>query len=107
MQQHDSKYFSRRSPTLWMGSKGQNSTFSEHGDVAHQIKGMEHRAPCKHILPPYTTLNLSVGLKGKNNSECGHVAYQFKGKEITTSKHFDLIHTPRLWVSLKSDIEIV
>ena len=27
------------SPTLWVGSKGRNSTFSEHGHVASQIKG--------------------------------------------------------------------
>ena len=41
MQQHGSKYFARRPPippTLGMGSVGQNSTFSEHGHVAYQIK---------------------------------------------------------------------
>ena len=27
------------------------------------------------------TFNLWVGLKDKTNSECGHVAYQIKGKE--------------------------
>ena len=26
-------------------------------------------------------LNLCVGLKGKEKPECGHVAYQIKGKE--------------------------
>ena len=84
-------------PRIWGGSKGQNSTFSEHGHVAYQIKGndecsnmqahilslhtlstpgvgskvktffilkvvmlhiklkgMEHRAPCKHIFYSYT-----------------------------------------------------
>ena len=42
MKQHGSKYFARRPPThptLGMGSIGQNSTFSEHGHVAHQVKG--------------------------------------------------------------------
>ena len=42
MHQHGSKYFARRPPTpspvLWMGSEGQNSTFSEHGHVTYQIK---------------------------------------------------------------------
>ena len=42
MQHHGSKYFADRPlPTpypLTMGSKGQNSTFSEHGHVAYQIK---------------------------------------------------------------------
>ena len=48
MQQHGSKYFSHRPPypsnptpqplTQGMGSIGQNSTFSEHGYVAYQIK---------------------------------------------------------------------
>ena len=47
MQQHGSKYFVRRSltttpppltPTLGLGSKGQNSTYSEHGHFAYQIR---------------------------------------------------------------------
>ena len=47
-----------------------------------KLKGMEHRAPCKHIFSPYI-LNLWVGLNYKK-SECGHVAYQ-KGKEVQTN----------------------
>ena len=48
----------------------------------NNLQGMEHRAPCKHIISPYTrTLNLWFGLKGKN-SECGHVAYQIYGKAV-------------------------
>ena len=42
MQQHGRKYFACRGPpplTLRLGSKGQNSTLSEHGHVAYQIKG--------------------------------------------------------------------
>ena len=35
MQQHGSKYFCRHT----LGAIGQNSTFSEHGHVAYQIKG--------------------------------------------------------------------
>ena len=44
MQHHGSKYFAHKplpipTPTpLTMGSKAQNSTFSEHGHVAYQIK---------------------------------------------------------------------
>ena len=43
MQQHGKSYFARRPTdpnhsTLGLGSKGQNSTFSEYGHVAYQIK---------------------------------------------------------------------
>ena len=39
MHQHGSKYFTgRHTPTLRLVSKGQNSTFLEHGHVAYQIK---------------------------------------------------------------------
>ena len=39
MQQNGSKYFAGRSPpTQPFGSIGQNSTCSEHGSVAYQIK---------------------------------------------------------------------
>ena len=48
---------------------------------AYQIKGnmsiMHHASTYSHLTH---TLNLSVGLIGKQ-SECGHVAYQIKGKE--------------------------
>ena len=40
MQQNGSKYFARRPlppPTLWVGSKDQNSTLSDNGHVAYQI----------------------------------------------------------------------
>ena len=41
--------------TLGMGPKGKNIYFHfECNRVAYQIKGKEHRAPCKHILCPYT-----------------------------------------------------
>ena len=38
MQQHGSKYSVRRPPTFGVGSKGQNSTFSEPVHVAYKIK---------------------------------------------------------------------
>ena len=39
MQQHGSKYFAHRSPDPGDGLIGQNSTVSEHGHAAYQIKG--------------------------------------------------------------------
>ena len=39
MQQHGSKYFGRADPPLTLGSKGQNSTFSDHGHAVCQIRG--------------------------------------------------------------------
>ena len=39
MQQHGNKYFARRPlPDPPVESKGQNSTFSEHGVCAYQVK---------------------------------------------------------------------
>ena len=87
IQQHSSNSFTRRtSPnrTLW-GSKGQNSTFSEHGHVAFHIKWNHECSNMVAILlpadpppPPNPTL---WGSKGQNStfSEHGHVAYQIKG----------------------------
>ena len=56
MQQHGSKYFACRRPTnpptLGLGSIGQNSTFSQHGHVAYQIKwNHECRNMVANILP--------------------------------------------------------
>ena len=62
MLQHGSKYFARRHhseappTTLGIGSVGQNSTFSEHGHVAYQIKeNQECSNMVANILPsdPY------------------------------------------------------
>ena len=69
MQLQSSKYFAcRLSPTilphprLRMGSKGQNSTFSDLGNVAFQIKKTS-----------------SLYQHGSEYLEHGHVAYQIKG----------------------------
>ena len=83
MQQHGSKYFAPPpypyspppqyfacrpppSPTMRMGSVGQNSTFSEHGHVAYQIKE-NHTCSnmAANIFPsrqcPSQTLTLGMG----------------------------------------------
>ena len=57
MQHHVSKYFARIQPTpppttLGMWSIGQNSTFSKHGHVAHQIRDKhECSNMVENILP--------------------------------------------------------
>ena len=51
--QYGRKHFALRYPPrpLWLGSKGQNSTFSEHGHVAYQIKGGDECSNMQvHIL---------------------------------------------------------
>ena len=63
---------------------GQNSTFSEHGHVAYQIKG-NHK--CSNMLAnilPADPLDPGVWSKGHNTnfSEHGHFAYQVKGNHI-------------------------
>ena len=45
-----------------------------------KLKGMERRAPFKHIFCPQTHPR-PLG-SGKNLSECGHVAYQIIGKKV-------------------------
>ena len=66
---------------LGMGSIGQNSTFSEHGHVAYQIKeNHECSNTLADILP--TDLPLPWGLVHRSKShfaEHGHVAYQING----------------------------
>ena len=59
MQQHGSRSPLAPSLTLVVESKGQNSTFSEHGHVAYKIKG-DHK--CSNMVanilpadPTYTT----------------------------------------------------
>ena len=82
MQQHGSKCLpSVPPPDPRGGVKRSNSTFSEHGHVAYQIK-WNHEcsnmvANDLHALPP----DPGVGSKGQNSTlaEQGHVAYQIKG----------------------------
>ena len=57
MKQHGSKYFARRfpPPTLGMGLKGRNSTFSDHGLIAYHIKwNHESLYMVANILPAYS-----------------------------------------------------
>ena len=106
MQQHGSKYFAHGlpppppPPSPYSGLKCQNSTFSEHGHVAYQVKGnLESSNMVANVLPantypsmppPPPTPTWGWGQKVK----------------IQLFKHFDLTHTPSIWVRLKSDIEI-
>ena len=80
MQQHASTYsvHTHPRPLGW----GQMSFF-ESSHVAYQSRSewsIEHRASTYFILKH--TLNLWIGLKGKQIYECGHLAYQIKGKEV-------------------------
>ena len=52
-----------------------------------KLKGMDHRALCKPIFCPYTHPQpMELGQKVKTIfSECDHVAYQIKDKEVYTS----------------------
>ena len=66
-----------------MGSKVQNSTFSEHGHVAYQIK---EKHKCSSMVPNILladTLTPRMGQIGQNLpvSEHGHIEYQFKGNQ--------------------------
>ena len=85
-----------------MGTKGQNSTFSEHGHVEYQIQGNhECSSMVANILlvdpyhpqsPPYDPV-LGMGSIGQNStfSEHGHVAYEIIGNHKMQehgSKHF-------------------
>ena len=70
--------------TLRLGSKGHNSTFSEHVPVAYQNKGNhKHSNMVANILPAYPPPPTPQpwGSKGQTStfSEHGHVTYQIKG----------------------------
>ena len=70
-----------------------------------KLKGMERRAPFKHIFCPQTHPR-PLG-SGKNLSECGHVAYQIIGKKSIDQYRnniFDLTHALDLWVGLRGVI---
>ena len=77
-----------------MGSKGQNSNFSEHGQVAYQIKdNYKSSNMVANFLPAdrSTTPTLGMGSLGQNStfSEHGHVAYQIKqNKECSNMVEF-------------------
>ena len=63
-----------------MGSKGQNSPFSEHVHVAYQIKWNHKCSNMVAKILPADPPTLGVGSKGQNStySDHGHVAYQIK-----------------------------
>ena len=63
-------------PRPW-GSKGQNSTFSEHDHVVYQIKG-NHK--CSNLVANIS-LQIPPDPRGQNStfSEHSHVASQIKG----------------------------
>ena len=67
MHQHGSKYFAHRPPPGTRGgSKGQNSTFSEHGHVAYQVKGNDKCSNMQaHILSLHAPSTPGVGSKVK------------------------------------------
>ena len=72
-------------PTQGVGSKGQNSTFSEYSHVAFQIKWNDE---CSNMVanilpqPPPPLRPLGWGQKVKIHfSGYGHVAYQIKGSD--------------------------
>ena len=68
MQQHGSKYFARRTPLppgpKGMGSKDQNSTFSERGYVSDQIKGNHECSNMVASIFLADKVNLGVGEMG-------------------------------------------
>ena len=81
MQQHNSKHFARRRPPPppLKGSTGQNSTFSEHGRDAYQIKwSHECSNMLVNVLPadplPPPTRTLGGRFQKSTFSEHGHVA---------------------------------
>ena len=50
-----------------------------------KLKGMERRAPWKSIYCPYTLAPWGLVERSNHFHECGHVAYQIKGKEVKTN----------------------
>ena len=97
MQQHGSKYFTRRSPSRPWG-RGLNVTFSEQGHVAYQIKWNRERSNIiATILPSYPLPARPwwVGTKGQNStfSEYGHIAFQIKGNDTCSDMVANILPT--------------
>ena len=78
------------------GSKGQNSTFSEHGHVAYQIKGNNE---CSNMVANVLLANIYPSTP----PPAGWV----KRSKFNFFKPVYLTHTHIIWVRLKSDIENV
>ena len=87
-------------PDVGMGSIGQNSTFSEHGHIAYQIKG-NHQ--CSNMVanilpsppplpPPHPRPWDGINMSKFNFSAHGYVAYQIKGNH--EMQHYDSKHFP-------------
>ena len=87
----------------------QNSTFSEHGHVANQIKG-NHKCInlVANIQPEDALPNLNLGSKGQISffSEQGH-KFKGNGAKSTMQAHILSLHTHtlNLWVWLKGKIK--
>ena len=81
--------------TLGMGSIGKNSTFTEHGHAACQIKWNHemHQHGSKYFAhrPPSHALTRSIGHKA-TFSEHGHVAYQIKGNHEFSNMVANILH---------------
>ena len=76
------KYFDR-TPPMTLGFKMQ--LFQNMVVLHNKLKRMEPRPPCMpifslHIHPQPAGSDLMI-----TNSECGHVGYQIKGKELQTN----------------------
>ena len=69
----------------------------EHGHVAYQIKGNQE---CSKMLTNVLPANTYPRIPPPPGDGV-------KSSKFNFFKHFDLTHTPSIWVWLKSDIEIV
>ena len=75
------KLYPQTDLTLWVSSKAQNSTFSEYGHVAYQIKVNHECSNMVANILPADPHFLTLEMRSKFNlfSEHGHVACQIKG----------------------------
>ena len=79
-------------PFFGMGLVGQNSTFSEHGNVAYQIKDNHERNNMVARKPPPPT-TLGLGSVGKNSTffRNGHISYQIKENQECSNKVANIV----------------
>ena len=98
MQQHGGKYFAHRFPlTLGVGSKCHNSTFSEHGHVAYQIK-RNHECLPPHPHRPDFIIRLDMSDSSHEiTSSCAKLLGSFFKSDVNSKSRLTILFSVKFF----------